>query len=101
MLKDKMNKEQFLEYLKLLRDRSNFIDDVYNSSRRYIDIIELNDFLTRPYTFIEKLFFSEEEYDIIGWYLWENVDHKIYNSNNEVIADLCNDEAVWEYLNQE
>ena len=102
MLKNKMTKEQFLEYLKLLRDRSNFIDDVYNSSRRYIDIIELNDFLTRPYTFIEKLFFSKEEYDIIGWYLWEDVDKKIYDlESKEVIAELNDDEALWEYLNRE
>ena len=100
MLKDKMSKEQFFEYLKLLRDRSDFIDDVYNSSRRYINIVELNDFLIRPYIFIEKLFFSEEEYDIIGWYLWENVDHKIY-FNDEIIADLCDDESLWNYLNRE
>lgn len=102
MLKDKISKEQFFEYLNGLRDRSNYIDDVYASSRRFINILELNDFLIRPYMILEKLFFSAEENDIIGWYLWENVEKKIYDlESKEVIVELNDDEALWEYLNRE
>ena len=102
MLKDKITKEMFFEYLNGLRHNSQMIDAIYKATNGAFDIINFEDELCRPYHLIEKCFFTHIELDIIGWYLYENVEKKIYNSEtHEVIADLIDDEALWEYLNRE
>ena len=102
MLKDKISKELFFEYLNGLRNNEKLISGVYEATHRALDLINLEDELTRPYHIIEKCFFTETELDYIYWYLFEKVEKKIYNSEtHEVIADLIDDEALWEYLNRE
>ena len=102
MLKNKISKEDFFKYMELLRRNRDYIDSVYNCTNRQLDLINLNDSMCEPYQIIVKAFFTPEELDIIGWYMWEyNEGHmKIYD-NDEIIADLKTDEDLWEYLNRD
>ena len=100
-LKDKMSFEEFSNYLDLLKDRDIFLDNIYKKSIGNLDLINFNDFLLKPYYIIERCFFSDIELDYIKWYLYEDVDKKIYDINSNVIADIKDNEALWNYLNQD
>lgn len=102
MLKDKISKELFFKYLNGLRHNSKMINQIYEATFRALDLINLEEELSKPYHIIEKCFFTESELDYIYWYLFERVEKKIYDAKtHEVIADLVDDEALWEYLNRE
>lgn len=101
MLNEKITKEDFFKYLNLIRRNSEIISKIYSDSYRTIDIINLDELLCEPYRIIEKLFFTTDELDIISWYIFEYTEGKmkIYD-NNDMIADIVDDEALWEYLNR-
>ena len=104
MLKDKISKEQFFEYLNGLKENSEMVSAIYNASKRNIDMINYEDEITKPYRIIEKLFFTKEELDYISWYVYEfDADRmKIYDANtHKVIANLETNEDLWIYLNKE
>lgn len=104
MLKDKISKEKFFEYLKGLKENSSMVSDVYKASKRNIDLINYEDEITRPYRIIEKLFFTYEELDCISWYVYEYSEGnmKIWDAvTKEEIANLETDEDLWNYLNKE
>lgn len=102
MLKDKISKELFFEYLNGLRNNGKLISDVYEATHRALDLINFEDELTRPYHIIEKCFFTETELDYIYWYLFEKVEKRIYDAKTHAeIAYLGDDEALWEFLNRE
>lgn len=104
MLKDKISKDDFFRYLKGLRKVSKYVMDTYDNTDGYVDLINLESALTEPYHIIEKAFFTNVEYDVISWYLYEYDEDKmkIWDSQTkEVIADIVDDEALWEYLNRD
>ena len=102
MLKNKISKEDFFKYMELLRRNNRYIESVYDCTNHQLDLINLNDTLCEPYQIIVKAFFTQEELEIISWYMCEyDEGHmKIWQDDNE-IADLETDEDLWEYLNRD
>lgn len=104
MLKDKISKEQFIDYIDKIKEKDKLIHSIYQSSNRLIDLIEFSDKIIQPYNLLEKIFFTDIERDYIYWFLYEyNEDMmKIYDANtHEVIADIKTVNDLWEYLNRE
>lgn len=104
MLKNKISKDDFFEYLKLLRKNASVVNAVYEASNKSIDLINFETDICEPYLIIVKAFFTKDELDIIDWYLYEfrENDMKIWDSETgEEIVNLVDDEALWEYLNRE
>lgn len=103
-LSERISKEEFFKYLDEYRKIDKMIETIYQCSNGNLDLINFNDFLTKPLRIIERNFFSYIEKDLISWYLWEYKEGgmKIYRSDNrEVIAELKTDEDLWEYLNRD
>ena len=103
-LNERISKEDFFKYLDLSRKVSKCIDSIYDASDKELDLINFNDFLTKPLRIIERNFFSNVELDMISWYLWEYDEKlmKIYsNDDRSVIAEILTDEDLWEYLNRD
>lgn len=102
MLKNKISKELFFDYLNGLRNNEKLISGVYEATNRALDLINFDDELTRPFHIIEKCFFTESELDYIYWYLFEEVEKRIYDAKTHAeIAYLHDDESLWEFLNRE
>ena len=106
MLKDKISKEDFTKYVEETLRVSKFISNIYDASNRTIDIINLEEELTRPLRIIEKNFFTKVELDYIGWFIYEyDEGHmKIYKAgtNKEVVlAELNTVDDLWDWLNKE
>ena len=106
MLKDKISKEDFVKYIKETLRINKLISNIYESSNRTIDIINLEEELTKPFRIIEKNFFNKIEFDYIGWFLYEyDEGHmKIYKeeTNQEVVlAELNTVDDLWDWLNKE
>ena len=103
-LSERISKKDFFDYLDKSRKVDKMIETIYQCSDGNFDLINFNDFLTKPLRIIERNFFSYIEKDLISWYLWEykEGDMKIYRSDDrEVIAELKTDEDLWEYLNRD
>lgn len=81
ILKLQTTSERDQEIYKLGVDLINFTDD-------YHSIIAV----------LLKTYYSEEGEDIISWWLYEDVEKKIYNKKGEVIEDLTSIESLWEYV---
>lgn len=81
ILKLQTTSERDQEIYKLGVDLINFTDD-------YHSIIDV----------LLKTYYSEEGEDIISWWLYEDVEKKIYNKKGEVIEDLTSIESLWEYV---
>lgn len=45
-----------------------------------------------------KELFNDFEYQLIEWWLWDNVDKYIYDDDRNVIADLTRVEDLYDYL---
>lgn len=106
MLKDKISKEDFVKYIKESQEVSSLVHNVYEASGRTIDIINLEEELTKPFRIIEKNFFDKVELEYISWFLYEykSGGMKIYkaDTNKEVVlADLETVDDLWDWLNKE
>lgn len=104
MLNTKMNKDQFINYIQKIKEKDKLVSKVYKASNGLIDITNLEDALNEPFHYLESIFFTDIERDIISWYLYEyNKDRmKIWDSKTgEEIANIIDIEALWEYLNRE
>lgn len=105
-LSERISKKDFFDYLDKSRKVDKMIETIYQCSDGNLDLINFNDFLTKPLRIIERNFFSYIEKDLISWYLWEykEGDMKIYKAGTnkeEVIAEILTDDDLWEYLNRD
>lgn len=106
MLKDKISKEDFVKYIKESQEVSKLVHKVYEASGRTIDIINLEDELTKPFRIIERNFFTKVELDYISWFLYEykSGHMKIYKEGTDkevILADLETIDDLWNWLNKE
>ena len=106
MLKDKISKEDFVKYIKESQEVSKLVHKVYEASGRTIDIINLEDELTKPFRIIERNFFTKVELDYISWFLYEykSGHMKIYKEGTDkevILADLETIDDLWNWLNEE
>lgn len=103
-LSERISKEDFFDYLDKLKDRSDMFRKVYESTGKSLDLINFEDYICEPLRIIEKAFFSKIEYDMISWFLYEYDEGKmkIYDKDtNEVLAEITDNEALWDYLNDD
>lgn len=105
-LSERISKEDFFDYLNESRKIDKMIETIYQCSDGNLDLINFNDYLTKPLRIIERNFFSYIEKDLISWYLWEYKEDsmKIYKADTnkeEIIAEILTDEDLWEYLNRD
>ena len=105
-LSERISKEDFFKYLDEYRKIDKMIETIYQCSDGNLDLINFNDFLTKPLRIIERNFFSIAEKDLISWYLYEYKEEnmKIYKAGTnkeEVIAEILTDDDLWEYLNRD
>lgn len=99
-LEKRIDKREFIKYLEAQRKINKVCLDVYTASHNTLDLANYEDFITEPTHILEKAFFSDIELDYIYWYLYEDVEKKIYdNDTKSVIAELNTDEDLWDYLN--
>lgn len=106
MLKDKISKEDFVKYIEESLKVSKLVHNVYEASNRTVDLINLEEDLTRPFRIIEKNFFTKVELDYISWFLYEYDEGKmkIYKAGTDkevVLAELNTVDDLWDWLNKE
>lgn len=106
-----MTKERFKELIHLMLEHNEFYDKLYDLG---IDAINCK-YLETAGIFFDELMkseFGEDGLDLVSWWLYEDVDHKIYESTEEtkewyypgeeihgkVIADLNNIDDLYDYL---
>lgn len=86
-----------------MQEINEFEDKLYDMK---IDIINCK-LVEYPAVFFDELMrseFGEDGLDLISWWLYEDVDHKIYDGyeriDSEVIADLNNIDDLYKYLTE-
>lgn len=93
-----LTKEQFLKSLKVARDRSAFIDKLYDLN---IDIIECQDGYDEMFSLFINSAFTEEGGDWYTWYLYEKPslkgDENAWEADGTPII-MNTDDDLWEYL---
>ena len=106
-----LTKERFKELVYMMQESNELYDKLYDLG---IDAIECK-YLEYPGVFFDELMKSEfgiEGLDTISWWLYEDVDHKIYEPTDkkeefyelgeeiegEVIADLNQIDDLYDYL---
>ena len=90
-----LNKEQFREFIELVKKYEDISDSWYNLG---IDI--LNSDLFNISDKISSLFisshFTNEGYDLVTWWLYENVSKEIYENDTTIVIDTV--DKFWEFL---
>jgi hypothetical protein len=101
-----MTKKKFKELVRMMLEHNEFYDKLYDLG---IDTINCK------YSGIAGLFFDElmakefgdDGLDLISWWMYEDVDHKIYAesqeeemAHGEVIADLNDIDDLYVYLTE-
>lgn len=107
MLKDKISKEDFFKFIDGLK--RNIEEDylLYTLTDGSLTLTNFVERVTEPYYIILQNFFTEVELDYIMWYLCEYDEDSmgVYetdeNGNEVEIANIVNNESLWEYLNRE
>ena len=109
-----MTKEKFKELMYKIQEYNEFLDkllelgiDIYNSKFAYYADEFFDDIMRNE--------FGDDGMDLISWWLYEDVDHKIYEHDDnlkewyypeeeiegKVIADLNDIDALYDYLTQD
>lgn len=108
-----MTKERFKDLVYMMLEHNEFYDKLYDLG---IDTINCK-YLETAGVFFDELIkteFGVDGADLIIWWMYEDVDHKIYESTGEgngwyypgeevhgkVIADLNNIDDLYDYLTE-
>lgn len=94
--------ENFDKMINIIRKYDDIIDKSYDTLG--IDIIESKQ--TKLFNELTDLMygenFTDDGADLINWWLYDNVDKKIYDSKtNDVIADLKSTTDLYNYMIKE
>lgn len=106
-----MTKERFKDLVYTMLEHNEFYDKLYDLG---IDVINCK-YMETAGIFFDELMRSEfgvDGADLVSWWMYEDVDHKIYASSSEhkefyypgeeiegrVIADLNNIDDLYDYL---
>lgn len=95
-----MTKERFKELVYMMLEYDELYNKLYDLG---IDTINCKYLETADIFFSElmKSEFGEEGLDLISWWMYEHVDHVLYEAQSEgkkVIADLNNIDDLYDYL---
>lgn len=83
-----MEFKKFEEIIDLLIFNDKRIDNIYNEG---IDLINFQDELYRVINILFIEIFGKEGEELIGWWLYDNVDKKIIVNNKEYNVEKIND----------
>lgn len=101
-LQYRISKETFIEYFSLMQKLDGQVSSIYNITNGNLDLGNYISQFSSLSSILEKCIFTTEELDIIYWYLFEDVEKKIYDSiTHDVIIEFKSLEDVYDYLNQE
>lgn len=99
-----MTKERFKDLVYMMLEHNELYDKLYELG---IDTINCK-YMDTAGVFFDELMkkeFGEDGADLVSWWMYEDVDHKIYAANQEeemlhgeVIADLNNIDNLYDYL---
>lgn len=93
-----ITKERFKELVYLMEEHNEFYDKLYDLG---IDTIDCKA-MEIPGIFFDELMkneFGVSGLDLISWWMYEDVDHKIYERDtHKVIADLNIIDDLYDYL---
>ena len=106
-----LTKERFKDLIYMMQEFNELYDKLHDLG---IDVIECK-YLEYPCVFFDELMKSEfgiEGLDTISWWLYEDVDHKIYEPTDKkkefyelgeeidgnIIADLNEIDSLYDYL---
>lgn len=96
-----MTREKFKEMVYNIEEYNDFVDELYKLK---IDIYncKYTDYAGIFFDELMKSEFGEEGLDLISWWLYEDVDHLIYDGvdKERVIADLNNIDDLYDYLTE-
>ncbi len=101
-----MTKERFKDLVYMMLEHNELYDKLYDLG---IDTINCK-YLETAGVFFDELMrteFGVDGADLVSWWMYEDVDHKIYAANQEeeilhgeVIADLNNIDDLYTYLTE-
>lgn len=108
-----MTKERFKDLVYMMLEHNEFYDKLYDLG---IDTINCK-YLETAGVFFDELMkgeFGEDGLDLISWWMYEDVDHKLYEASESkkdwyypgeeiegnVIADLNNIDDLYDYLTE-
>ena len=93
-----ITKKNLQEIINLFQEISDFEDSLSKLKIEVIDCTIIQTTYRTLYGIIEQSF-SEEVADLIDWYLYEDVEHNIYDSvTNSVIAHIDSVESLVDYV---
>jgi hypothetical protein len=96
-----MTREKFKDLVYKMQEFSEFYDKLYELG---IDVINCKYFEIPGIFFDEMMLreFGEENLDLITWWMYEDVDHVLYEAENEnkIVADLNNIDDLYDYLTE-
>lgn len=96
-----INKERFLEIMKVLDDETEKLETLNSAIDSVSDgwvILELgNQYRDLIISFLEEYFHDE---DTISWYLYEDVEKKIFDLNDNVLFEIKSYEDLFDYLEE-
>ena len=97
-----MTKERFKELVYLMEEHNELYDKLGDLG---IDVINCKE-MEIPGLFFDEIMrneFGEDGLDFIIWWMYEDVDHKIYENeeiHGRIIADLNNIDDLYDYISQ-
>lgn len=96
-----MTRERFKDLVYTMLEHSELYDKLYDLG---IDVINCKYLETAGVMFDELMqtVFGEEGADLISWWMYEDVDHCLYDSTDheKIIADLNNIDDLYDYLTE-
>ena len=94
-----MTREKFKEMIYNIEEYNDFIDELYKLK---IDIYSCRytDYAGIFFDELMKSEFGEEGLDLVSWWLYEDVDHVLYEDESESkeVIDLNNIDDLYDYL---
>lgn len=91
-----MKFENFKKVIETIQAHDKWINSAYDIG---IDLINVSDHLSIVSKGLFTEIYGETGEDLIGWWLYENVDKKLYSSKTKkVVADLTELKDLWKYI---
>jgi hypothetical protein len=96
-MQEHISKEQFLQFIDLVKKEDNFINTLYNLN---IDIINCE--IATDYYLVGNILlntnFTASGVDLIEWWLYEDVENKEIYEKDGPTYTLNTAEELWNYL---
>lgn len=96
-MQEHISKEQFLQFIDLVKKEDNFINALYNLN---IDIINCE--IATDYYLVGNILlntnFTASGVDLIEWWLYEDIENKEIYEKDGLTYTLNTAEELWNYL---